>query len=129
MVVISIPWIGGLIGFTVIGLAPVLLTFILFTIVRRVAEYAIAKPAREVLFTVVGREEKYKAKNFIDTAVSRGGDAATGWIVSGVKAIGISAPQMAWALVPIACLWAWLGALLARQEERKRLGSSRQFTA
>ena len=120
---------ASMIGFTVIGLAPVLLTFILFTIVRRVAEYAIAKPAREVLFTVVGREEKYKAKNFIDTAVSRGGDAATGWIVSGVKAIGISAPQMAWALVPIACLWAWLGALLARQEERKRLGSSRQFTA
>jgi len=120
---------ASMIGFTVIGLAPVLLTFILFTIVRRVAEYAIAKPAREVLFTVVGREEKYKAKNFIDTAVSRGGDAATGWIVSGVKAIGISAPQMAWALVPVACLWAWLGALLARQEERKRLGSSRQFTA
>jgi len=107
----------------------VLLAFILFSILRRVGEYAIAKPAREVLFTVVGREEKYKAKNFIDTAVSRGGDAATGWIVSGVKAIGISAPQMAWALVPIACLWAWLGALLARQEERKRLGSSRQFTA
>ena len=120
---------ASMIGFTVIGLTPVLLTFIVFTIVRRVAEYAIAKPAREVLFTVVGREEKYKAKNFIDTAVSRGGDAATGWIVSGVKAVGISAPQIAWALVPIACLWAWLGALLARQEERKRLGSSRQFTA
>ena len=120
---------ASMIGFTVIGLTPVLLAFILFTIVRRVAEYAIAKPAREVLFTVVGREEKYKAKNFIDTAVSRGGDAATGWIVSGVRAVGINAPQMAWALVPIAGLWAWLGAVLARQEERKRLGSSRQFTA
>jgi AAA family ATP:ADP antiporter len=117
------------IGFAVIGLTPVLLAFILFTIVRRVGEYAVAKPAREVLFTVVGREEKYKAKNFIDTAVSRGGDAATGWIVSGVKALGISAPQMAWALVPIACIWAGLGGMLARQEERKRLASSRQFTA
>jgi AAA family ATP:ADP antiporter len=119
----------SVIGFAVIGLAPVLLAFILFSILRRVGEYAIAKPAREVLFTVVGREEKYKAKNFIDTAVSRGGDAATGWIVSGVKAAGISAPQMACALVPIACLWAWLGGLLARQEERKRLASLRQFTA
>ena len=121
--------VASAIGFTVIGLTPVLMAFILFTIVRRVGEYAIAKPAREVLFTVVGREEKYKAKNFIDTAVSRGGDAATGWIVSGVKAMGVSAPQMAWALVPIACLWAWLGAMLARQEERKRLAESRQFTA
>ena len=104
-----------------IGLMPVLLTFILFTIVRRVSEYAVAKPAREVLFTVVGREEKYKAKNFIDTAVSRGGDAATGWIVNGVKAMGISATQIAWTLIPLACVWAWLGWLLARQEERKRL--------
>jgi ATP:ADP antiporter, AAA family len=119
---------ASVIGFMVIGLTPVLLAFILFSILRRVGEYAIAKPAREVLFTVVGREEKYKAKNFIDTAVSRGGDAATGWIVSGVKAVGITAPQMAWALVPIACLWAWLGGLLARQEEQKRLASSRQFT-
>lgn len=119
---------ASVIGFMVIGLTPVLLAFILFSILRRVGEYAIAKPAREVLFTVVGREEKYKAKNFIDTAVSRGGDAATGWIVSGVKAVGITAPQIAWALVPIACLWAWLGGLLARQEEQRRLASSRQFT-
>jgi AAA family ATP:ADP antiporter len=103
---------------------PILLAFILFTIVRRVGEYAIAKPAREVLFTVVGREEKYKAKNFIDTAVSRGGDAATGWIVNGVKALGISATQIAWALVPLACVWAWIGWSLARQEERKRLGQA-----
>jgi len=112
---------ASIIGFAVIGLTPVLLAFIMFTIVRRVGEYAIAKPAREVLFTVVGREEKYKAKNFIDTAVSRGGDAATGWIVNAVKAVGFGATQMAWALVPIACLWGWLGWVLARQEERKRL--------
>jgi len=112
---------ASIFGFAMIGLMPVLLTFILFTIVRRVSEYAVAKPAREVLFTVVGREEKYKAKNFIDTAVSRGGDAATGWIVNGVKAMGISATQIAWTLIPLACVWAWLGWLLARQEERKRL--------
>jgi AAA family ATP:ADP antiporter len=114
---------ASMIGFVMIGAAPVLLAFLVFTIVRRVGEYAIAKPAREVLFTVVGREEKYKAKNFIDTAVSRGGDAATGWIVSAVKAAGFGATQMAWALVPIACLWGWVGWMLARQEQRKRLGA------
>jgi AAA family ATP:ADP antiporter len=109
---------ASIVGFMVIGLMPTLLAFILFTIVRRVGEYAIAKPAREMLFTVVGREEKYKAKNFIDTAVSRGGDAATGWIVNAVKALGISASQIAWALIPLGCIWAWLGWFLARQEER-----------
>lgn len=107
-------------GFALIGTAPLLVLYALFTVVRRVGEYAVSKPAREVLFTVVTREEKYKAKNFIDTAVSRGGDAVTGWVVNGVKALGISAAQISWMLVPIACCWAWLGWSLARQEERRR---------
>lgn len=107
-------------GFALIGTAPFLVFYALFTVVRRVGEYAVSKPAREVLFTVVTREEKYKAKNFIDTAVSRGGDAATGWVVNGVKALGVSAAQISWMLVPIACCWAWLGWSLARQEERRR---------
>lgn len=110
---------ASVVGFGVIGLMPFLVVFVLFTIVRRVGEYAIAKPAREVLFTVLGREEKYKAKNFIDTAVSRGGDAMTGWMVSGVKSLGTTATHIAWILVPIACLWAWLGWFLARQEKLK----------
>jgi AAA family ATP:ADP antiporter len=109
------------IGFSAIGLMPLLVVFILFTVARRVGEYAISKPAREVLFTVVSREEKYKAKNFIDTAVSRGGDAATGWIVNGVKAFGATTTQLALVLVPITFLWAWLGRSLARQEDRQRI--------
>ena len=109
------------IGFGAIGLMPLLLVFILFTVARRVGEYAISKPAREVLFTVVSREEKYKAKNFIDTAISRGGDAATGWVVNGVKALGATTTQLAWVLVPVAFLWGWLGWSLARQEEQQRI--------
>ena len=116
--------IASAIGFGVIAVMPLLTVFIIFTIVRRVGEYAFAKPAREVLFTVVSREEKYKAKNFIDTAVSRGGDAATGWIVNGVKALSVTAGQMAWALVPLALLWGWVGWFLARQEEMLRLNRS-----
>jgi len=109
------------IGFGAIGLMPLLVVFILFTVARRVGEYAISKPAREVLFTVVSREEKYKAKNFIDTAISRGGDAATGWVVNGVKALGATTTQLAWVLVPVAFLWGWLGWSLARQEEQQRI--------
>jgi AAA family ATP:ADP antiporter len=111
-------------GFTMIGLLPWLLVFILFTVARRVGEYAIAKPAREVLFTVLTREEKYKAKNFIDTAVSRGGDAATGWIVSMVKTLGVGVTQMVLVLIPLAGLWAWLGWSLAKQEEHIRIAKS-----
>jgi AAA family ATP:ADP antiporter len=114
--------LASAIGFSVIAVMPLLTVFIIFTIVRRVGEYALAKPAREVLFTVLSREEKYKAKNFIDTAVSRGGDAATGWMVNGVKALSVTAGQMAWALVPLALLWGWVGWFLARQEERLRGG-------
>jgi len=112
--------IASVIGFSTVGLVPVLVVFILFTVVRRVGEYAISKPAREVLFTVVSREEKYKAKNFIDTAISRGGDAATGWIVNAVKAFGATTTQLAWILVPISILWGWLGWGLARHEEQRR---------
>lgn len=111
---------ASVVGFALVGTVPVLLSFVLFTIVRRISEYAVAKPGREVLFTVLSLEEKYKAKNFIDTAVSRAGDAATGWIVKGVKALGIEATQMAWALIPLSLLWACLGWWLAKQEERKR---------
>jgi AAA family ATP:ADP antiporter len=112
------------VGFGLVGAVPLLVVYALFTIVRRVGEYAIAKPAREVLFTVVSREEKYKAKNFIDTAVSRGGDAATGWIVNGVKALEVTASHIAWVMIAVACLWAWLGWSLAGQEERRRLAGS-----
>jgi AAA family ATP:ADP antiporter len=114
--------VASAIGFGIISFTPLLVVFVLFTVVRRVGEYALAKPAREVLFTVVSREEKYKAKNFIDTAVLRGGDATTGWIVSGVKALGITAGQMAWVLIPLALLWGWVGWFLARQEEKLRGG-------
>ena len=114
--------IASAVGFGVIGMMPFLVVFVLFTIVRRVGEYALAKPAREILFTVVSREEKYKAKNFIDTAISRGGDAATGWIVSGVKALGATSGQMIWVLVPLSLCWGCIGWFLARQKEKLRGG-------
>lgn len=104
------------IGFAAIVMSPVLAVFLSLTVARRVGEYAIAKPAREVLFTVLPREDKYKAKNFIDTAVSRGGDASTGWLVSGAKALGATTGIMAAVLVPVMLLWGWIGWRLGRQE-------------
>lgn len=108
--------IASTLGFLAIGMSQVLELFLCFTVVRRVGEYAISKPAREVLFTVVSREEKYKAKNFIDTAVSRGGDASTGWAVSGIKTLGATTAHLAGLLVPAMLLWGWIGWFLARRE-------------
>jgi ATP:ADP antiporter, AAA family len=109
----------SLAGFVGIALWPTLALYVVFSVMRRVGEYALSKPAREVLFTVVSREEKYKAKNFIDTAISRGGDASTAWLVTGLKALGATTTQIAWALVPMMGLWAWLASVLAREEKRR----------
>jgi AAA family ATP:ADP antiporter len=67
-------------GFLWLGATPTLAALIAFGVTRRVGEFAISKPAREALYTVVPREDRYKAKNFIDTVVYRGGDAASGWL-------------------------------------------------
>ncbi|MGZ8381097.1 MAG: NTP/NDP exchange transporter [Nitrospira sp.] len=109
----------SLIGFLGIALWPTLAVYVVFSVLRRMGEYALSKPAREVLFTVVSREEKYKAKNFIDTAISRGGDASTGWLVTGVKALGATTAHIALACVPLMIAWAWLATVLAREEKRR----------
>ncbi len=113
----------SLAGFLGIALWPGLILYVAFSVLRRVGEYALSKPAREVLFTVVSREEKYKAKNFIDTAVSRAGDATTGWVVSGIKALGITMTHIAWILIPCMVLWAWLSHWLATQQRQQVLSS------
>jgi AAA family ATP:ADP antiporter len=73
-------------GFLWLGASPTLAALVVFGVTRRAGEFAISKPARETLFTAVPREERYKAKNFIDTAVYRGGDALSGWIFAGPAA-------------------------------------------
>ncbi|MDH5641533.1 MAG: MFS transporter, partial [Nitrospira sp.] len=108
----------SLVGFLGIALWPTLAVYVAFSVLRRMGEYALSKPSREVLFTVLSREEKYKAKNFIDTAISRGGDASTAWVVTGVKALGATTTHIAWALVPLMLVWAWIGHFLARRKER-----------
>ncbi len=114
----------SLAGFLGIALWPGLTLYVSFSVLRRVGEYALSKPAREVLFTVVSREEKYKAKNFIDTAVSRAGDASTGWLVSGIKALGVTTTHIAWILVPCMVLWAWLSHWLAVQQRQQVISGS-----
>jgi len=83
-------------GFAWLGATPTLTALIAFGVIRRVGEFSISKPAREALFTVVPREERYKAKNFIDTVIYRGGDALAGWLFAGVSAFAAAAVAVAW---------------------------------
>jgi AAA family ATP:ADP antiporter len=106
-------------GFVALGMSPVLLTLALFQVFRRTTDYALVRPVREVFFTVVSREEKYKAKNFVDVVVFRGGDAVSGWAISGLQAIGVASPQIALLCAPIAIGAALLSRSLGNDESRK----------
>jgi ATP:ADP antiporter, AAA family len=110
----------ALVGFAAIVIAPTIVVLLVFQVVRRAADYAIARPAREMLFTVLDRDAKYKSKNFIDTVVFRGGDAAGGWVYAALKALGLALPGMALAAIPGVLLWLVVGVLLGRRYARLR---------
>ena len=105
------------VGYLTLAAAPVLPVLVVFQVLRRATDYSMLRPVREVLFTVVNREEKYKAKNFIDTVVLRGGDAASGWVSAGLKALGAGTAAVALIAAPIAFLSALLGWFLGREQE------------
>jgi AAA family ATP:ADP antiporter len=97
----AVPVLTGL-GFAALAVFPGLWVLAAVQAVRRSAEYALQRPARDVLFTVVSRDEKYKAKGFIDTVVYRGGDALAAWIHAGLAGLGLSMPALAVAGLPAA---------------------------
>lgn len=110
-------------GFLVLGAAPsviVLTTLMIVRVLYDSSRHALAKPAREVLFTRVSREERYKSKAFIDAAVYRGGDLMSGWIYAGLAALGLAAGAIALIAVPVAVVWAVLGLRLGRLAQGKR---------
>ncbi len=115
----------NLLGFGALVVAPTLAVLVTFQALRRVVEYALARPVREILFTVVSREEKYKAKNFIDTVVYRGGDAMSAWLMSALKGMGIGLTQVAALAIPFAIGAAIVGWLLGhKQEVLRRMDSA-----
>jgi AAA family ATP:ADP antiporter len=103
-------------AFAAMAVAPVPTTVALAQGLRRAVEFALVRPAREVLWTVVGREEKYKAKNVIETLVYRGGDAASGWLSAGLTAMGAGFALVSLFILPFAGVWAWLCFWLARRQ-------------
>lgn len=104
------------IGFALLALAPTLGVLAGFQILRRAGEYALTRPARELLFTVVDRETKYKAKNALDTLVYRGGDALSGWLFAALHGAGLGLAAVAWLSVPLAIAWGGLAWRLGKRQ-------------
>ena len=109
-------------GFIALWLAPVLGVIMSVQIIRRAGNYSITRPLREMLYVVVSNEEKYKAKNFIDTAIYRGGDMASAWVYSGLSiGLGFSLSTIALIAVPVCGLWTYVAYKLGRTQERLAL--------
>ena len=118
-----LPLVFGL-GFLALAFVPALLAVIAFQALQRTANFALSNPAREVLFTVLAREEKYKAKNVIDIVVFRGADAASGWLFALLRGAGLELSAISLATVPVAAAWLALALALGRAQERRARGGA-----
>jgi AAA family ATP:ADP antiporter len=108
------------IGFLLLSVAPGVVLLGVVQAIRRGGEYGLMKPARDLLFTRVDEESKYKAKNFIDTVVYRGGDLVSGWVYKGLNG-GLRLPMevIAAIAVPLSLLWAWLAHRLGKEFDHR----------
>jgi AAA family ATP:ADP antiporter len=106
------------VAFVAVILSPVLLVLGAIQIIRRVAEYAVAKPTREMLFTIVDQDSRYKAKNVVDTVVYRFGDLSSAWVSSLILPFGVTGLAIFGAVV--AAVWFPVAYALGRRYERAR---------
>jgi AAA family ATP:ADP antiporter len=108
-------------GFAALALSPTIAVIVAFQVLRRAANFALARPTREILFTVLAREDKYKAKSFIDTVVYRAGDQVGSWSYLLLSAFGLGIAGVALVAVPLSALWIANSVWLGRRAERDRL--------
>lgn len=118
-VLLSIVPILMCIGFVGLALAPSFAMLVTLMIIRRIGEYAFVRPGREMLFTPLDAESKYKTKSFIDTVVYRAGDAISGWAKSALDMIGQGVGLVAIVGALCALLWAYLGWKLGNHSDEQ----------
>ena len=111
--------LASIIGFAVLALEPTLMAVAILDVVRRGLGFGFAKPATDMLYSVVTPEEKYKTKNAIDTAIYRGGDVVGTWTIRLMSIIGLSIAGIAIAMVPFAVVSAIVALWLGRDYKRK----------
>ena len=107
-------------AFLVLAIAPGMVMIGVIQVIRRSGEYGLMKPARDLLYTSVDDERKYKVKNFIDTFVYRGGDVSSTWIYHLLNStLGLSLTMIAALMVPLTVGWTWLSGSLGRTFEQR----------
>ncbi|MEO8336811.1 MAG: MFS transporter [bacterium] len=116
----------SMVGFGALGVTPVFATLATFIVLRRATNFSLTNPAMETLFTVVSREDKYKAKSFIETFVYRGGDQLAAWLYAGLAAIGLGLAGIAFTAVPISAIWLVLGVWLGRRQAALAANETKQ---
>ena len=118
--IVSIPLLM-LFGFGVLALFPTFAVLVGVMMVRRIGEYSITRPSRDTLYTVVTREEKYKAKSLIDTFIYRGGDATSASAHALVKStFDLGLAGVAWCGAALAAVWALVALRLGREHVARR---------
>ncbi|MEH6516403.1 MAG: MFS transporter [Halioglobus sp.] len=107
-------------GMLVLAFSPVLLVAIGMHVASKAGNYGVTRPAREVLFTLVDRESRFKTKPVVDIVAYRGGDVIMGWLFTGLsQGVGLGLAGIAVVGAVIAGLWAWVGLLLGRSYDRR----------
>ena len=110
--------LASALGFAALAAAPTMAVVVAFQVLRRAANFALARPTRELLYIVLAREDKYKAKTFIDTVVYRAGDQLGSWSYLALSTLGLGIAGVALVAVPLSALWLanslWLGRRQAR---------------
>ena len=106
-------------GFAALAVNPGVIAVVTAQVARRVANFALARPAREILFTSSTREDRYKAKNFIDTVVYRGGDQLASWGYAGLMGLGLTLARIPWIALPLSAIWLALGIWLGRTHQAR----------
>ncbi len=126
-VVLAVAPLLTVLGFLWLAAVPAMLVLITFKSLRGATHYAFERPAREVLFTSVDRETKYKSKSFIDTVVYRGSDSVSASLYSGLDKLGLGSSALALVAVPVAALWLavslWLSRLARHQHPSTPTGT------
>jgi ATP:ADP antiporter, AAA family len=121
---VSLPFLS-MVGFAAMGIAASLAMLAVFQVARRAAAYALMRPSREILFTVLKREDKYKVKSVTDTLGYRTGDQLGAWSYHGLQGLGLNLNTISWIAVPITVGWCALSIWLARKQRTLAIAHQR----
>ena len=108
----------SVLGFSALAMTPTIAALVVYQVLRRAGNFAFARPTREVLFTVVPREDKYKAKSFIDTVIYRAGDQVGAWSYAALGFLGLGMTGISVVAVPLSIAWLVNSLWLGRKQER-----------